>query len=357
LCPKDWSIEEINAELIKISYTFKGRGNQPKPTLMSKIIEIDEHLLTCVGMYLGDGKLSPDNYHLEYTSKDKDLSAFMLGFLKNRFLIKNYSFNYYYNAYSEESFKEWLIALELSNEQVNKHQSDRHGHDCISFQIGSKIFNHIFRGIINQVLQSGFSSNSLLRRAFLRGLFAAEGSINYHFVERYIVYVGFHLSYVKEQDLAKLVMKLLQIENINAALKQRSNRGEVYIQITSWQNYWKSYKIGLFDLCKRKKEHFLDCARKVKYHAFVNDNLLRMILKDTNQRLLSLETGILTSTFCNSVRQKCFTLENIMKICQVRDISIEELKPNIIKIRVGNNTEIADKNFIDFVLNISNKIL
>ncbi len=350
VCPKEWDIEQIDKELVKISYTFKGRGNQPKPIIIPKKIEIDEQLLACVGMYLGDGKLSPDNYHLEYTSKDKDLSTFMLDFFRNRFFIKNYSFNYYYNAYSEESFKEWLFALQVSNEHVNKHQSDRHGHDCVSFQIGSKIFNLIFKSIINQVLQSRFSSNSILRMAFLRGVFAAEGSINYHHGEKYIVYVGFHLSYLKEQELAKLVMNLLEIEEIPAVLKQRSSRGEVYIQITNWQNYWKCYKMGLFDLCKRKKMHFLDCARKAKYHAFISDEFIKEVLDGTNQRQLSLATNIDTVTMCNSVRQKCFTLQNILKICKARDISIEVLKAKIMKIRVGNHKWIEGGEFVDFAL-------
>ncbi|MBI5872416.1 hypothetical protein HZB88_05045, partial [archaeon] len=349
ICPKEWHIEQIDTELVKISYIFKGRGNQPKPIIMPKFIVIDEQLLASVGMYLGDGKLSRDNYHLEYTSKDKELSSFMLNFFKTRFLIKNYSFNYYYNDYSEASFKEWLIALGVNGEQVNKHQSDRHGHDCVSFQIGSKIFNHIFRQIILNILSSNFSKSYKLRRAFLSGLFAAEGSINYHHIERYIVYVGFHLSYVKEQDLAKLVMKLLQIEDINADLKQRSNRGEVYIRITSWQNYWKCYKIEMFNLCKRKKEHFLDYAKKAKYHVFVNDDFNEKMLENTNQRQLSLATNIYTPTMCISVKQKCFTLENMVRICLSRNISIEELKKDITKIRVGNNTEIDCREFVEFV--------
>ena len=145
-------------------------------------------------------------------------------------------------------------------------------------------------------------------------------------------------------------MNLLELEGINAALKQRSKKGEVYIQITNWENYWKCYKIGMFDLCKRKKEHFLDCSRKAKYHVLVKKGFTEKILNGTNQRQLSLATNIDTPTMCNSIMHKCFTLENLIIICKVRKISINELKENTEKIRVGNSTEIEDNEFIDFVL-------
>ena len=43
----------------------------------------------------------------------------------------------------------------------------------------------------------------MLRRAFLRGLFAAEGGIGFMYKENYIAYVAFHLSYEKEKKLAE----------------------------------------------------------------------------------------------------------------------------------------------------------
>ena len=104
-------------------------------------------------MYLGDGKLSKDLHHLEFTSIDKDILDIMLNFFEK-------TFNLNANEFTKRKY---------------------------AFQINGIIFRILFEKIINIILKSNFYKNTVLRRAFLRGLFAAEGGIGIVKKENYIL--------------------------------------------------------------------------------------------------------------------------------------------------------------------------
>jgi len=57
LVPRGWTVE-IMAEKMHISYVHKGRSSSPKPFILPRCLEIDEHFIEALGMYMGDGKLS-----------------------------------------------------------------------------------------------------------------------------------------------------------------------------------------------------------------------------------------------------------------------------------------------------------
>ena len=116
--------------------------------------------MEAIGMYVGDGKLSADLNHLEFTSIDDDMLKFMLNFFKNRF-------NLNIEGFTKREF---------------------------AFQINGKIFRILFGKVIERIYNSDFYCGKELRKAFLRGLFAAEGGIGIVRKENYIAYMAFHLS-------------------------------------------------------------------------------------------------------------------------------------------------------------------
>ncbi|MBN2421557.1 hypothetical protein JXB27_04735 [Candidatus Woesearchaeota archaeon] len=264
LVPKGWNVENVSDNLIKINYKTIGRGNQPKQFVLPAIIDVDESFVQGIGLYLGDGKLSKDNHHLEFTSKDIDLALFMHRFFIERFDITDMFYRVSCRKLINDSLDRWAQELRISKEIIKTRESKRFDCECFSFQIGGKVFFTLFKSIVERILAINFSAEPVLRRALLAGLFAAEGSININRCENYIVYVGYHFSYTKEEALASLVQKLLSFEGITSRLALRKDKGERYLQITSWKNYNKCFKAGIFDICKRKRDMFLEKLQRTR---------------------------------------------------------------------------------------------
>src|SRR3989344_511806 len=99
IVPSSWKIELSKNDTLTVSYTVVGRGNNPKPFIFPKTISIDPPFMAAIGMYIGDGKLSKDLHHLEFTSIDPDMLEFMRDFFTQRlgvdpstFYSKKYAF-------------------------------------------------------------------------------------------------------------------------------------------------------------------------------------------------------------------------------------------------------------------------
>ena len=318
LIPKEWSAKDLDNDYIEIFYKTIGRGNNPKTFTLPKSIVIDKNLLEGISMYIGDGKLSKDLHHLEFTSRDKDMIEFMLNFFRNKFNLKNRDFMFRKEA----------------------------------FQISGKILRILFEKIIKQIYNSDFYHSRELREAFLRGLFAAEGGIGIVQRENYISYMAYHLSYEKEEKLANLVQRLLNLEGISSKQIIRKNKGERYIQITNWQNYWKMHKDAIFDLNQRKKNKFLEHIKKKKFYLKITDELKNKFLEKTNKNKISIYLNRTPSYVFKMMKSNYFRFDNLIKLAELKNISLEKVKENIIEARTRNSFIIRDKNFIKFIFEI-----
>lgn len=321
LIPKEWGIEHLNKDKMKVSYKNIGRGNNPKSFALPTYLLVDKILIEGLALYIGDGKLSKDTYHLEFTSKDKDLLKFMFGFFKDKFYVKNRDF--------------------IFREQA--------------FQISGVILRVIIGKVIEEIYKSDFYKNEGLRRAFLRGLFAAEGGIGLVKKENYIAYVAFHLSYVKEEKLANFVQYLLKLERISSKQITRETKGERYIQITSWKNYSKCWKIGLFDICGRKRRVFSDKLYNTKFNCKLDGEIKKklMLTPGLTQRQLALRIGVSPPLICCLKKKGTYLgIEHIIKLSEIAKIPLETIKKHIEDFRVNNQTKIKDREFIDFVFGL-----
>ena len=87
LVPEEWQVTELENNLIRVSYSHKGSGLQPKSFTLRKILIFDDDFITGIAMYLGDGKLSRDLNHLDFCSIDKDMVLFMINFFERYFYL------------------------------------------------------------------------------------------------------------------------------------------------------------------------------------------------------------------------------------------------------------------------------
>jgi len=273
LIPRGWNIEILKNNFIKVSYETLGRGNDPKSFILPKEILVNGNLIESLSAYIGDGKLSEDVGHLDFTSKDSDIIKLVHDFFKNTFNIEKMYYRISCKKLTKNSINYWADYLKISKKDIRIRESHRFRHECFNFQISGKIFVEIFKRIIAEIFKINFLEYPSLRQAFLRGLFAADGSVNINKQENYLVYIGYHFSYNKEEKLAEFVQKLLKMEGIESRLILREDKGERYLQITNWRNYSKCWKISLFDLCKRKKDVFVWKLDRIKLRGHRSDDL------------------------------------------------------------------------------------
>ncbi|MBU1112228.1 MAG: hypothetical protein KJ896_05630, partial [Nanoarchaeota archaeon] len=154
----------------------------------------------------------------------------------------------------------------------------------------------------------------------------------------------------KEEKLANFVQELLELEGISSKHFTIMNKGERYIQITSWENYWKAYQIKLFDLNQRKKSKFVEFLNKRRFYCCVNDELKSLILKDTNKRKLSILLNRNYNAVSKRMRKNNVESEDLVKMCLINQIPLGTLRTNIIGVKTWGSKIIEDKELINFVI-------
>ena len=353
--PEEWQVTELENNLIRVSYSHKGSGLQPKSFTLRKILIFDDDFITGIAMYLGDGKLSRDLNHLDFCSIDKDMILFMINFFERYFHLDRNTFSnsLYYRKETENMLNDWSDYLNIYPLKINVYHSDRNNHESFSFQIGGKILRILSGKIVLQVLLLDFLQNENLRRAFLRGIFAAEGTIAINKKTNYIVYMEFFLHY-DENHLANKIQEALRYEGIKYILQKYPKRNCQGIRLTHWSNYYKCWKIGLFDLNERKRQKFFEKMKKTRFSCRIIPQLKAKIL-DTNlsQRQLAFKLGVTPSIITHLKNRDMFVnIEYLIKISTVIGISLSKIKQNITEFRVNDVTTIDDKEFIDFAFEV-----
>ncbi len=353
LLPKEWKIIKQRKK-IKVYYQNKGRGNSPKPMILNKTLKITPKFIESWALYLGDGKISKDEYHLEFTSRDIDLCQNILHFFEKYFGINKNKISYTLRTrkIKKDSLKNWQNYLALDDSKIRLKASRRHKNECLAIQVGSRILRTLFLELTKQILKSKFTENSTLRKAFLSGLFAAEGSINTMKKENYIVYMGYHLSLIKEKKLAELIKSCLEKEAITSTLIERKDKNEILVQITSWSNYWKMFNKGIICLSERKKKTILNHMKQMTFYFQVSEKFKKTLLSGTNKRKLAKELDMKYLTLYYQFRNNLINKSVVLRLSEINKIPRNKIISNISGIKGKTTKIINNKNFVSFIFDL-----
>ncbi len=357
LVPKDWIIEDVENSKIKVYYVNKGRGSSPKPFILPREIIIDKFFMEAIGMYLGDGKLSKDDKHLGFSSIDEDMDKFILDFFMNVFGISlnHMTISIRFKDFKQKVLKDWSGALNIPITKLKIQLTQRSKKESCEIQISGKVFRIIFENIINKVKESNFLENKTLRRAFLRGIFAAEGNIAVNYQQNYIVSMRFCLG-LHEVELANYIQNALDLEKISHKTFKRESSKSMEIYLTGWKNYYKCWRIDLFHRNLRKEYLFLSKLIKTKFVCKLNDNMRNKLFynKYMSHRQLSLFIGATESTICRLIRneRESINIEYIIELARLASISLDKIRKNVLEFSVRGTTHIDDPEFIDLVLRL-----
>lgn len=355
---KELFIEELPEDKVKIWYKnkrmFRSIGaSDPAPFVMPKSIEFDERSAEAIGMYLGDGKTTKNDIrHIDFASKDYDMLVFMLNFFKNKFLVSlgNLTISIKYKVGEEDYIlNKWSVLLNIPKSKFKISYSVRNRYDTLSIQVNSTILRKILDEMIKISLFS-IKLNERLRRGFLRGYFAAEGTIGYSKHENYINYIGFSYNPKTETWLRDYCMECLMKENIDSVFKERKgNRAEIIV--SSWNNYWKFWSINIFDRCYRKKDKFSKILLTRDIYCHINDKFRCKLFSS-----LSMTQGEIAKIIKSHQGNVCRTIkgEHLLTVTQIKNLmlytnlSIKDFMQNTEAIRIGNGkNHIQDRNFVE----------
>jgi predicted transcriptional regulator len=345
---------------IKVFYkAIKGKG--PKKFIFPESILVNGKLGEFIGLYVGDGKTTKNEIrHAEFVSKDKELNFLVLSFFKNLGVRnEDFTFKINYSFGEEEKIKrEWIDALRISPEKVRIKKSYRYRFSTLRIQVNGTIFRLILDSLIKEVIDQ-VKQNAGLRRGFLRGVFAAEGTIAIR--DNYINYISISYNPSTEMKQRDLYRDLFCIEDIKVVIKERKgNRGDIVI--SNWNNYLKLWQLGIFDICERKKERFLEMLKKVKICFVIKKRFLSDIFESLS--MSQKETAELLGTYQASI-SRMINGDFLLQLEQIYEISkilkkhefFSEIIKNIKNVRFGPNTYIESfsNDFVNMLFELRTK--
>ncbi len=345
LVPQGWKTEDVSLHLMKVS-----KNKLAKSIIFPKIIKIDNHFVEGIALFLGDGDFNrKEKRHTTFASKDKDITKHYLDFLRKYFYIedKDISFSIRYKRTNPNMIQSWKETLKI-NKNINSYQSDRSLSEALHIQVNSVVFRHLFENIINYTLKLRIFEQIELRKAFLRGIFAAEGNIGIKRKEKYINQITFSFS-KKEMHLAKIVKFALAKENISSKiLPPRKNCLEVNIQ--NWKNYHLLWKIDLFSICSRKQQDFLMILKNLHVYCNLDDKFRFKLFESLNltQREIARLLNSWQGNIAHMIKGKnLISIARLKRLAKYSCITEEKIIENIKFLRIGCLTKLdADKKFI-----------
>ncbi len=333
-------------------------GSDPRPFILPKSVELNEEFAEALGLYLGDGKTTKkDTQHLEFSSKDYDIISFMLKFFTSKFLVglNNMTITIKYKTGNkDEILEKWSELLNIPKSKFKISYVSRNKHDTVSMQINSTVLRKIFDGITYKSIES-IKSHSNLRRGFLRGYFAAEGTVGYNDNENYLNYIGFSYNPKTEKWLRNYCMLCLSKENMQSLFRERrGNRSEVII--SGWKNYWKLWSMKIFDRCDRKKERFVGIFSSRNIYCNLSDAFRELFFSSLHmsQRKIAGIIGSWQGNVCRTITGKhLLSVRQIANLLPYTRLSIDDFVSNTKAIRIGNGkSQIEDKNLIETVFKL-----
>jgi hypothetical protein len=346
LVPADWAYEELDDGKAMINYTASRGNYNRKNFILPGDIPVDKRFVEAIALYLGDGDYNKINKaHLSFVSKDKELVAFFLNFLRHYFNLNNRDLTVVvrYRRRNPHIKKEWGRVLRFHSQKIITKSSKRHKEEACTIQVNGVVFRKVFELVINKFLGKGeFLRDKCLRRAFLRGLFAAEGNVGIDYKERYISQISFSIS-TKEIVLRDFIIKALNYEHIRHRINIYEDSHSLVISISNWGCYLRLWKISLFDLCRRKKGQFLTIARNLDIYFCLKPSFRKKFFSDIPmmQKHIAKLIGSWQANVSRTITgNHLLRVEQIVTLLDYSACTKKEVIDNLVYARVGSLTKL-----------------
>lgn len=342
----------------KVKFWYKERGLGPNPFILPKYLELDEKLSEAIGIYCGDGKLTKNDLtHTALSTIDEDIAKFVFEFFRYDLDVNPEFFrlDIIYRKDNPRKLKEkWSRILKMLKRKLHVMYSNRHRNDVLQIQIGGIILRKIFQKLITLSLPA-IRREPILRQAFLRGHFAADGGIAIYkdVYRKYISEITFNYNPINEMWLRDYLLECLKLEKVkNIAVREYGTTA--YLSISNWGNYLKLWSMKLFDRSERKKNKFLEVVANMKVYVDLKDTFRKNLFNSINltQNEIAKIIDSWQGNVCKTIQGKhLLNLEQIHSLLKLSKKDWLEVISNTEKIRIGQLTELnKNETFLNFVL-------
>lgn len=200
------------------------------------------------------------------------------------------------------------------------------------------MFQTIMKNSLNYI-----SIDKDLRRGFLRGYFAAEGTISYYNKNTgtSVSSISFSYNKIKENWLRDFCMGCLKLEGINSRYEESKIKLGGKIVICNWCNFKKMWEIGIFDRCERKKKLFVSLVRKPKVYIYLRSNFIKSISKENGmtQEKTAEFLGSTQGNISEIIRGKRpFEITQLILLSKFLNKDIQLIKDNITLIQIYHSS-------------------
>lgn len=342
------TIEMLPEKRVRVSCkSHNGRGDQNRKSFVfPKYILVDETCIEGIALYLGDGDYHrKEKRHTTFTSKDKDIAKHFLEFLRKYLLVRDEDITFILKYKTENSHlrKEWGKTLKINPEKFLVYSTERNKEETCNIQVNGKIFRKVFEELISEIISSNLLKEKSFRRAFLRGIFAAEGSIGIDREKKpYIVQMAFSTS-IKETTLHKIIQTILDQEGVRYRTDYGQKDHSCDIVITSWKYYLKLGDMNIFRICQRKNSLFEQIAKDLEVYIELKPLFRAEFFKSMNLQQKEIAKRINSWQGNVSKTQKgiiLLRLEQIETLLPYSTFSKGVLIKNIEHLRIGSLTKI-----------------
>jgi len=144
-----------------------------------------------------------------------------------------------------------------------------------------------------------------------------------------------------------LICRALKKENIRYRVDCDKKDNSTNIIITRWDNYLKLWEIKTFDVCKRKKDKFIDIAKNLDIYLSLNSQFREKFFKSLNmyQWEIAKIIGSWQANICRTIDgTHLLKIEQIIKLLNCSGYNMCKMLNNSNYVRIGSLTKLEINN-------------
>lgn len=337
---------DIYCKIVKnrLNVWYQPKNRKSIEISLPKHIRLDDDFITCLGLSIGDGLNYPSktNIHYNFANTNLELVKNIYHWLTHYFKLKKHQIHIYAYAptYSNIRMQKELVSnlFGLHKEKIRIYKYNRNKKLSVMLQVGNSIFQCLYLRLFKK-LNWNILNDTPSRRAFLRGLFAAEGHIK-HSIYGTVESIGFAFNPKTEADLALFIKRCLSKEGIVSKINGRG-----YLYFCNYNQMLKFYLIGLTDLNIEKRDKFIRLCKNVKIQIYLKGNHIFDFNKFSQYKLAK-KWGLSQSAFSNYKVKNRVSFDIAKKVLSKRD-----LVNKVDHIKVASNP-IYDPDLIRFLIRL-----
>ncbi len=275
-----------------------------------KLVKFDEFFVASLGLSLGDGLNNPSigNSHYNFVNTNFELVSLIYSWLKNSFGFDDSTIQLTLRYPANEAVPSLVDIKKNFNCKIGLYKDSRSAHPSLTLQVSNNIFQSIYLSLFKK-LSRIILYRTVLRRAFLKGLFAAEGHVK-HSTYGTLESMSFSYNPYTEQKLISFVKSCLEADGINA---KDNKKGLLYF--CSYESMLRFHLMGGLSLHKAKEAKFAKLLKnaEVVLH-FKNDYLSP--LREYSQHKLAKTLNCSQSAICIALQNRFFPLKHLLNLRQ-----------------------------------------